>query len=62
MVTQPADESVDQPVGESVDQSKQQQTTIVPPIQMKNFVFGRTENAPFKSLKELKMEYNEKRK
>ena len=53
LVTQPADELVDQPAGESVDQSKQQETTIVPPIQMKNFVFGKTEDAPFKSLKEL---------
>ena len=62
LVTHPTDESVDQPAGESVDQSKQHETTIVSPIQMKNFVFGRTEDAPFKSLKKLKMEYNEKRK
>ena len=41
---------------------QQEEKTATPPIQMKSFIFGKTNDSPFKSLKELKTEYAEKRK
>ena len=41
---------------------QQEEKTATPPIQMKSFIFGKTDDSPFKSLKELKTEYAEKRK
>jgi len=55
-------EQVNEPVGESTGQKEQEEKVASPLVQMRAYVLGKTEDIPFKSLKELKVDYMETRK
>ena len=56
------DEQAEEAAEESTGHNKQEEKTAVPPVQMRSYLFGKAEDVPFKSLKELKAEYMETRK
>lgn len=56
------DEWEEEAAEESIGHNEQEEKTMVPPVQMRSYLFGKDEDVPFKSLKELKEEYMETRR
>jgi len=56
------DEQAEETTEESTGHKEQEEKTVVPPVQMRSYIFGKAEDVPFKSLKELKAENLETRK
>lgn len=52
-------EQASEPIGESVGKKKEQNKIVVPPVQMRSYVVGKTEDVTFKSLIELKNIWNQ---
>lgn len=55
-------EKANETVGESAGQNKKEEKAVVVPVQMRSYILGKSEDVPFKSLKELKEDYMETRK